>query len=579
MTRSRNLSNRASDSVSVKDFGAVGDGVTDDSTAFATAANYCIANGRTLLIPAGNTFRIVTGYTFSQTFAFLKLQGENKTKYTGTTQLGSVIKLDSSSPTSFFLKLTGNNSYLQCEGLTFLCAQFVQDRAFFDLSSPLQNHSFVNCYFLSVERPVVYRSTTYFQSAVFRDVMWDASGTIHSEGAASAGSLIGSFLMIQNCNHENNVPVNTAAIVCDLRDIRFIAADSLLLEGTLPASGWTALNLQDAFNSSYTKSNDGIFNQFYSEWSSNPPTYTVAQSGGTFTFKGVSGISITSKYSLSNHGNVIIENTTFADTLDPIPGLFVLADSTCGVTLQNCGARVPSYGSPGINHLNTTFLQSTATNPEVTLSNNAPQLLAKWTGGFNAADGITQSQFNCTPTISTDATYGRNQTIAVTGAGFSTSFSIPCHGMVNAGDTVTLVLLFQTPVMSSGSVNWQIRPDSVTVSNNLFTASNTLVSAVLPWTLASAPTNMLFTLADNYNTGTGTILIYGFAVYIGNSIPRSVLAQYAPTITTSAAAVPSTGTWARGDRCFNSTPTVGSPKSWVCTVSGSPGTWVSEGNL
>lgn len=48
---------------------------------------------------------------------------------------------------------------------------------------------------------------------------------------------------------------------------------------------------------------------------------------------------------------------------------------------------------------------------------------------------------------------------------------------------------------------------------------------------------------------------------------------------TAATAAPTTGTWKRGDRVFNSTPTVGQPKSWVCTVAGSPGTWVSEGNL
>jgi hypothetical protein len=44
-------------------------------------------------------------------------------------------------------------------------------------------------------------------------------------------------------------------------------------------------------------------------------------------------------------------------------------------------------------------------------------------------------------------------------------------------------------------------------------------------------------------------------------------------------AAPTTGTWSRGDRVFNSTPTVGQPKSWACTVAGTPGTWVSEGNL
>ncbi len=46
-----------------------------------------------------------------------------------------------------------------------------------------------------------------------------------------------------------------------------------------------------------------------------------------------------------------------------------------------------------------------------------------------------------------------------------------------------------------------------------------------------------------------------------------------------ATAVPTSGTWLQGDRVFNQTATVGQPKSWVCTVGGTPGTWVSEGNL
>lgn len=34
-----------------------------------------------------------------------------------------------------------------------------------------------------------------------------------------------------------------------------------------------------------------------------------------------------------------------------------------------------------------------------------------------------------------------------------------------------------------------------------------------------------------------------------------------------------------GERSFRITPTAGQPKSWVCTVAGTPGTWSSEGNL
>ncbi|MGX1126197.1 hypothetical protein [Pseudomonas sp. HLS-6 TE3448] len=43
--------------------------------------------------------------------------------------------------------------------------------------------------------------------------------------------------------------------------------------------------------------------------------------------------------------------------------------------------------------------------------------------------------------------------------------------------------------------------------------------------------------------------------------------------------VPTTGTWTAGDRVVRETPLIGSPKAWVCTVGGTPGTWVSEGVL
>jgi hypothetical protein len=46
-----------------------------------------------------------------------------------------------------------------------------------------------------------------------------------------------------------------------------------------------------------------------------------------------------------------------------------------------------------------------------------------------------------------------------------------------------------------------------------------------------------------------------------------------------AGAAPTSGTWTSGDKVFNVAPAVGSPKGWICTVSGTPGTWVSEGNL
>ena len=42
---------------------------------------------------------------------------------------------------------------------------------------------------------------------------------------------------------------------------------------------------------------------------------------------------------------------------------------------------------------------------------------------------------------------------------------------------------------------------------------------------------------------------------------------------------PSAGAHVIGERHKNLIPVVGNPKAWICTVAGSPGTWVSEGNL
>ena len=50
-------------------------------------------------------------------------------------------------------------------------------------------------------------------------------------------------------------------------------------------------------------------------------------------------------------------------------------------------------------------------------------------------------------------------------------------------------------------------------------------------------------------------------------------------VRSTGSAAPAAGTWKVGDYVRNSVPAVGSAKGWLCTVAGTPGTWVSEGNL
>lgn len=53
MTRARDLSNRAGDFVSVKDFGAVGNGVVNDTAAIQAAITYAAASSKSVYMPAG----------------------------------------------------------------------------------------------------------------------------------------------------------------------------------------------------------------------------------------------------------------------------------------------------------------------------------------------------------------------------------------------------------------------------------------------------------------------------------------------------------------------------------------------
>ena len=82
MTTSRNLSNRGKDFVSVKDFGATGDGSTDDTAAVQAAITYCIANGLDLNVPglclltsSVNINRQVDGAAFDNYFRIYTTNG------------------------------------------------------------------------------------------------------------------------------------------------------------------------------------------------------------------------------------------------------------------------------------------------------------------------------------------------------------------------------------------------------------------------------------------------------------------------------------------------------------------------
>ena len=104
---------------------------------------------------------------------------------------------------------------------------------------------------------------------------------------------------------------------------------------------------------------------------------------------------------------------------------------------------------------------------------------------------------------------------------------------------------------------------------------NTLINCNTGFVIAGTTTGQTIPLIDNRFIDVTTKVT---GAPLGDTAGR-IVARLGDSFTWQTTAVPSIGTWAVGDRSINTAPAIGSPKGWVCTVAGTPGTWVSTGNL
>lgn len=77
----------------------------------------------------------------------------------------------------------------------------------------------------------------------------------------------------------------------------------------------------------------------------------------------------------------------------------------------------------------------------------------------------------------------------------------------------------------------------------------------------------------------GTALLDGGATPNGAATISQAPVDLLATTWTFSGAAPASGTWRQGSVCWNGVAAVGTPRGWLCTVTGTPGTWVSMGNL
>ena len=128
---------------------------------------------------------------------------------------------------------------------------------------------------------------------------------------------------------------------------------------------------------------------------------------------------------------------------------------------------------------------------------------------------------------------------------------------------------------------------NINVSNNTIRSTDSLQIGI---SLASPLTNSI--IANNIISD----CLIGIQTFTGHSLSNPLVSNNVLHSNTTnlilndtniilqqafnpATTFPSTGTYLKGDIVYNSAPTAGQPQGWVCSVSGTPGTWLAMANL
>lgn len=562
----RTVNDKLQETVSVKDFGAVGDGVTDDTGAFQAAAAYINAqSGGKVIIPSGTyivgqqTFAGVNGLGYAYRGADI-FYAQNCTRPVVIESQGATVKLKNNLNFGSFDPVTGavynppsmpfvNTNYQASTGIMFRFSNnaSVAIIGALELDGNIANAVVGGLWGDTGRQIVSYGLWAYGNDQFYAENVWAHHSCLDGmasgyNGLTDESSSHKPFTLV-NCVFENNARQGwsitggrgVTAINCKFndtgRDIPFNSAPGagcdLEAEG-----GWVR---------------DVMF--LNCEFSNNTGAGLVADSGNTASVTAIRCKFVgTSAYSLWPNK----PRMAFYDCL--IVG---------GVVNAYASATNPDYATKFIN---CNFSDETVYSPDGTVFNSG--YLASLEGGTN----ISLNKCNFTATA--------QRAINLKNGGFLTDCTFVFRAPLPNRDYIAII--WDSTVQNLTVLDQVTAPpvDGYWVNFNpgtKYTGTNFIdsPSSSIKWWTWSAPAGGS---AGYLGEGTPNERAAPFlSVIKGGGSP--FLGYYGTADTYWGTAAPTTGTYKRGDRVFNGSPTVGQPKSWVCTVAGTPGTWVSEGNL
>lgn len=185
---------------------------------------------------------------------------------------------------------------------------------------------------------------------------------------------------------------------------------------------------------------------------------------------------------------------------------------------------------------------------------------------------ITGCEFVCKAT----STNGGNVFVQISGGGeFQSNYVYVPGAAYSPGSTTRKILYARELDLVSGNI---YDTDLSTASRQFtvdYTSSATVVDEIYKnptyfWAFndVGAPATALY--GRGQSTAGMQLNIYDFGGTAGGNYVSRIF---------SSSTIPSSGTWQRGDVVLNSQPTSGNFIGWVCTASGTPGTWKTFGAI